>query len=283
MTMDHEATESQNKKSSDGDFEKKLYNWVEDSGRALELRVARLFKQTNVMSVDVSRRYQGTDGGEAREIDVAAVYRTFVALEPGHLFQMLVTVECKSGAEKPWVVFYDDSRRKNSTALVDNTTVGMGDSRQEKTIQQILGGWLPFREWQVGTHIVDANFSGRDKGGYSNSANAVRQALSAAEGLGDIEAKGARARMQGSEVSLGKVYSCAVAVVVTNARLFQCWLDKTSGEIKLNEVSRASVWVSDAAAERKRVFVVREQELPSFASELSQAFGAVEEELLRSW
>ena len=83
----------------------RITTWVERSGRALELRVARIFQRAGA-DVRMSHPYMGQQ--QARETDVLADF-PWLALGNADA-RLTVIVECKHSADKPWVAFYTGSR-----------------------------------------------------------------------------------------------------------------------------------------------------------------------------
>ena len=82
----------------------KVAAWVESSGRALEMRVARAFHRVRAR-VEPSFIYDDVQSGKSREGDALA---TFEWSSPsGAAMSLEVVVECKHSIGKPWVAFYD--------------------------------------------------------------------------------------------------------------------------------------------------------------------------------
>lgn len=93
---------------NDADLPDRLATWLESSGRALELRTARLFRRTpGVRRTEQSLAYDDLVSGQQREGDVLGVYHW---LTPNLAVSVEVAVECKAGEDHPWVAFYDERR-----------------------------------------------------------------------------------------------------------------------------------------------------------------------------
>lgn len=87
------------------DFLDGVRQWLEKSGYAFEMRVARAFREGGARPVDMSFSYTDASSGALREGDVLAQFgRTALNDTPA---SVEVVVECKSGREYPWVAFYD--------------------------------------------------------------------------------------------------------------------------------------------------------------------------------
>jgi hypothetical protein len=81
--------------------------WLDTSGRALELRVARQFRRLGNAAVEQSRAYNDVQTAKQREPDVVARFEwTGLNSVPCSL---AVAVECKSSKGNPWVAFLSDS------------------------------------------------------------------------------------------------------------------------------------------------------------------------------
>lgn len=88
----------------DKDEAEGLVQWLEESGRALELRVMRAFRRH--ARVEHSVYYTDPNTGKSREVDVVARFYGPPRENQSHLD---VVVECKTGkAGSQWVAFADD-------------------------------------------------------------------------------------------------------------------------------------------------------------------------------
>lgn len=89
-----------------------------------------------------------------------------------------VVVECKSGRDHPWVVFYDKAIAKGSELgdwvyFAHGPFVGITEPLEESWI-----GQPPFDAVRTASHLVAAHV----KDSHNPASDAVRQVLSAAEG-----------------------------------------------------------------------------------------------------
>ncbi|WP_091379097.1 hypothetical protein [Geodermatophilus sp. DSM 45219] len=194
--------------------------WLEKSGHAFELRIARAFREGGAKPVDVSFSYTDAVSGILREGDVLARFG-WKALNDTPA-SVEVVVECKSGRDDPWVAFYDKSIAKGSELedwvyFAHGPFLGVTEPLGESWI-----GQPPFDAVRTASHLVAAHV----KDSHNPASDAVRQVLSAAEGRRKwyLERQGQDRR------------GCVIVpVVVTGGRLVACHLD-AEGEVHLEEV-----------------------------------------------
>ncbi|MEF2978100.1 hypothetical protein [Subtercola sp. YIM 133946] len=226
--------------------------WLEKSGHAFELRIARAFRKGGANTADLSFSYTDATTGVLREGDVLAQYG-WTAIENIRA-SIEVVVECKSGRDHPWVAFYDEDSALGATIydwayFAHGPFVGITEP-----LTEAWGGQPPFDAKQVASHLVAAH-----AGDSRNPAgDAVRQVLSAAAALQQRYIEGQMQDRRGCVV---------VPVVVTGGQLVECRL-KEDGSTHLNEVPLVVV----AGPRRERptpVFVVTEEHAPQLASTFS--------------
>lgn len=240
------------------DIDDKVRGWIESSGRALELRVARTFRRSPVVrSVRQSAHYEDPDQGKQREGDVLASYR----LQAGdHTLTIEMAIECKSGKSKPWVAFYDgltmipnDLRywcQRNSTGW------------DQPIAESVLRGWIDSPQLmtdRVATHVASA--LGDDS--HNTVADAARQALSFAR------ARAKRPMRWPEDDASTTSVTAVVPVVVTQAPLFDCHLDP-AGEVVLTRVERFDLFVYLTDGISRRVYVRSEAALEDMADDLER-------------
>ncbi|WP_110239872.1 hypothetical protein [Nocardioides gilvus] len=240
----------------------KLYGWLEDSGRALELRAARSLAGTPGSRL-VLPAYPYEDGvtKKQREGDVMALFggpnlsRTLST-------SFRLAVECKSGSDKPWIAFYDQRRHTHPDRLKD-WWLPCGTDWTEDLRVKVVGAF----EWENGlladrlaTHAVSA----LGKESVNSAQDAVMQAMSFARAIAE---KGTLS-MAGDNT--GAVLGGVMPVVVTQAPLFECELGQ-DGEPILTPVERFDVSVQFAKSPRRRVYVVSEEGLAKLAGSLGRA------------
>lgn len=229
-------------------LDEEVRRWLETSGRALELRVAREFRRRDA-DVEPSVGYTDVATGKLREADVVATF-TWAGLDSVPC-TLTTGVECKSSKDKPWVAFMHHDRSAGGSELDQHVVFMHGPV--VGLIEPLASLWIgrhPFTQESVATHVATA-FGGSEK----NAAyDAVRQALSL--GL-------ARGATYIQRRNLDNRAVVILAAVVTAAPLFTCHLAETS-ELQLARVEAFSVWAYSPDGDRRRVYVVSEDALSPF-------------------
>lgn len=245
---------------SGDDLYRKVDDWVERSGRALELRTARVLKAAGADVVQMSRRYEGTTTEQHREMDVFAAFAWRAA--PGVNAQLRVSIECKSSKDKPWVAFRDDwsfpqhDLFEGSFIFKHGSYVGL-----TKPLEDLWKGLPPFSPTYTMAHVATAELGSRKSGDGRNTAHdALRQAMSGAIAL--------QAEYIKSQGSMTKKAHLVIAAVVTAAPLFTCHLDD-NGHVITEQVEKFAVWEPRRDGRPTLVFVVSESALPQFANEVA--------------
>lgn len=238
--------------------EARVAEWLESSGAALELRVARDFRQ-HTWEVDHARYYISDDESTLRESDVVAVMRATRIARNRHLSLHFV-VECKGGGE-PWVLFEaDDVFLHNDSDIVETfETVGMR-------------GWLPHLQRLHAApllHTTDKTaYQIADTGKNNHVAfSAVRQAMAGVEGL----------KRDVPEPTLkGENLMIFIPVVVTAAPLFKVALASHTGEPEWAAVERMLLISRQKADDRFRsTWVLRDSAVSKFASDAKRSAEAL--------
>lgn len=242
---------------SNDDLQAKLEQWLETSGRALELRTARMFRgQPSARIIMQSMAYEDVNTKQQREGDVLAVYH-WIATELAVAVE--VATECKSAKANPWVAFYDDRHWVPDKLQYWCLTAGEWPSDY---LERFVGAWhksATLATDRVATHAVSA--LGKDSN--NQCQDAARQALSFATARGQ-----APTRYSGDPEELTCV-KAVLPVVVTAAPLFTCEL-ANDGEVVLTPVERFDMWIHPATYERRRVYVRSEAGLKEMADALHQ-------------
>lgn len=231
------------------DFLGGVRQWLEKSGYAFELRIARAFRDGGARPVDLSFTYTDANSGALREGDVLAQFGWTAFNDTPASVE--IVVECKSGRDHPWVAFYDKVIARGS-ALEDwvyfahGPFVGITEPLAESWI-----GYPPFDATRIASHLVAAHANdSRNPAG-----DAVRQLLSAAEG---------RRQRYLERQSRDRRGCVIVPVAVTGGRLVDCQLD-ANGTVRLEEVDAAVVAGPRRGEKPARVFVVTESAVTQFA------------------
>jgi hypothetical protein len=244
----------------------KLYGWLEDSGRALELRAARSLVATPGCRLALPA-YQYEDGvtKKQREGDVMALFGgPNVSRTLSTSFRL--AVECKSGSDKPWIAFYDQRRFAHPAKLSD-WWLPCGKDWTEDLRVKVVGAF----EWESGLltdRLASHAVSALGKESLNSAQDAVMQAISFARALADS----GPLTIAGDDA--GTVLGGVMPVVVTQAPLFECELSP-DGQPILTTVERFDVSVQFGKSPRQRVYVVSEAGLVRLAGSLGRALDRV--------
>ncbi len=245
------------------DLSVRLLEWVETSGRALELRTARQFRSLeSVAMVSQSFSYQDPDTDRTREGDVCAIYR---AEAPRSYLSIAAAVECKGGKDHPWVGFYDG--RVSPSLLAADWFMSVRQTFSNRELAALMDAWgrTPgLRREHVATHAVSALGKDPKEGGKNFVRDAALQAFSFARSLGPVTFTGDDER---------EMMWLVVPIVVTKAPMFTCELSD-DGEVSLLPVDRFDLWIPTGSG-RRRVYIVSEEGL----LRMSQGIDAC----LRTW
>ncbi|NEM05174.1 hypothetical protein [Geodermatophilus normandii] len=235
--------------SSDA-LQEKLRGWLESSGRALELRVARTLQRVGEAVVRPSIHYVDTVTGTPRESDVVAHFRW--SGPQGTPCSITMAVECKSGTKYPWVAFYTDDSATHVPSLKEWAIIAHGPFNGViAPIEKLWRGHSPFVPNPVATHVVSA--MGKDD--HNPAGDAVRQVLSCTSALKQEYLNTQSTSPRGVVL---------LAAVVTSAPLFKCRL-AGDGSIQLEPTDSFDVWGYDTDGVRHRVFIESESSLHGFA------------------
>lgn len=232
-------------------MENRLQEWLETSGRSLELRAARALQAAGAR-VQPSFKYTDPTSGQERESDVLA---KFGWRGPQRLScSITAVVECKSSKKYLWVAFYDRFLDR-ARSLNSWFTFAHGPfTAVTDPLLELWDGMPPFDEMQVATHATAA-FSGDN----DPIHDTLRQVLSAAGAVRDDYIRHQVERRVGLVV---------MPIVVVEAPILRCFLDE-SGAVSLEEVDLVHIWVRGLSGSPQRVYVLKESRLPTFAQALS--------------
>lgn len=226
----------------------KVSEWVETSGRALELRTARAMREGYPLHVNQSLAYADPETGKQREGDVGATYHWWMGDAAASLD---VAIECKSGTNHPWVAFYD--HRTVDSPYVGEWLLLNGDWTSDELLS--LGVSWDAQEALTSVRAASHAMSALGKDSNNEAHNSMQQAMSFARSLA---ARNLKYVSVAQERKMSKAIKAAVAVVVTQAPLFDCELT-SDGEVNLQPVDRFDVYLDlGSAGGLKRVCVRNE-------------------------
>lgn len=229
-------------------------SWLESSGRAFEVRVARTFRRSGANPVEQSFTYVDPRLDLQREGDVVADFRWIGKRDVE--CSLSAVVECKSSRKESWVGFYD--RTVTRMRELDDC-VYFQHARHSDVLSGMAALWFgqrPFDFAQVATHVVAAHTKDR----VNPASDAVRQVISATE---------ARRKLYIDRQTITSSGLILVPVVVTGAPLVACHVEDSDG-LDLKKVERLTVWGHTPDGQRKQVHVVHESAVASFASDLAE-------------
>lgn len=257
--------------------EEALRDWAEESGRALELRVARAFVKAGADDVVMSRRYRGDQTTEPREIDVLAEFRA--GPESGPHYSLYVVVECKHSPKNPWIGFLQDHQEpggdKVEPHIIRHRSV---TDRPEDEWEDIWTEYAPFHLGYPASHMTDGHGDmGNGSKHRPNSSTAINQAVSGARGIARelsdrfeyqpklIETrKGGGTRGESDESAFW-----VLAVAVTANKIYSCQLDG-HGEVNIAERDEMTVRVDVPTRGTRKAFVLQEDAVLQFARDLRE-------------
>ena len=242
---------------SESTLPERLADWLETSGRALELRTARAFRaHPAVRRAEQSVAYEDVNSKHQREGDVLAVYHWLT----GNLAVSLeVAAECKGAVDRPWVAFYDHRRFTPLEARAWFQTVGAWPAEHQA---ELISEWHQSNVLltdRVATHAVSA--FGKDS--KNDVHDAARQALSFAM------ARAKNTTRYTGDPADAEPMTAVMPTVVTRAPLFTCELDEAGGVV-LNQVERFDMWIYTGRYERRRVYVRSERGLTPMVEALGR-------------
>ena len=234
------------------DLTSSVRQWLETSGRALEMRVERTLRQTGRAKVQPAFSYVDTVTGAAREGDVVADF-PWIGMNRVRC-SLVLAVECKSSTKHPWVGFFSDSNPRPRGDLTEWATFAHGPFVGiTEPLPGLWAGRYPFTPTPAASHLATA------RSGENNFAgDAVRQVLSCAAAVRHTYLHSQSAYQEGL---------VCLAAVVTAAPLLTCRLDD-DGSVVLDQVEEFDVWGYGTDGERHRVLVRSEASLPRLADAL---------------
>jgi hypothetical protein len=251
--------------------------WLEKHGYPLEVRVARAFRAAHPLqeflgfeeAVRQSKSYIDNETEKVREADVVATWWNPIRYEidqsrtnprAADWLGIILVIECKRSAV-PWIALTSDPVPQiawRNKLLRSLPIESYDESRLPWEVDQ-RADTAPLLNWQ--RQLVHAVVSmSKEDSRRSQPYDAIRQVMSAAQGIVK-EVGGAGDLPSTSWVDL------VVPVIVTDAPLFECWLDQDD-EIQLRRVP-VTVWNSRLSKNTysTSVFIVQEEGVPGFAAD----------------
>lgn len=234
----------------------KVRDWLENSGFALELRVASALREAE-FEVRQSSYYLDPDSGKGREIDAVAVDSDVLGV-----FDIYLMVECKSSS-KPWVL------------LTSPDTVGgynrfMAYALMSASLRNAMIDQLPGLSDRLPWFLKDCPIAYQVRQAHSEADAAYSAAMSVA--------KASIAWLAPSESGRMPSFAAVFPVIVVDAPLLQASL-AADGTIEIHEIEEGE-WLFTARVPEyfgTCIRVVTSSRFPTFAREAKGAADALRE------
>jgi hypothetical protein len=208
----------------------RIKDWVQKSGKALELRVAQAMtvRLGPSATVEPGVMYQDASTDKYREADVLAS----VPYPGDNSRRVQVVVECKSSNSGPWVVFTDRQAYVDDDEAFRHALLAYRGQVDAKAAWRAVRGTQCVPSVVPGYAIVDALCS------KTFAYDAVRQTTNAALHFsGQVSMEMAQA---------AGYFQLVIPVVVTEAPLYECSLDD-AGKVRVVPTNHSSVYVQPDA------------------------------------
>ncbi len=251
------------------DLKTRVSAWLNKSGFPLEMRVAQAFKDRLASSrewdVETNVSYEDPETGLTRERDLVADTSIDIFAERGVGVSIELFVECKS-TSSPWVVlkeeFDDPGKRRPLFRAYGHTSANLRLQQRDgqlsefcKTLDKYLAGRIPVVP-NPGYGVAEAF----KKSNESDVPYAATQQVLSSMNYTRSDYYG------GSDGRLNIVFF--FPVVITTSPLFEATLDRATGEVVTQQVSRTAVLVSHRKALETPVSLVNDTAIDSLLNDL---------------
>jgi hypothetical protein len=246
-----------------GDLAGRVKSWLESSGFALEMRVARILLAATGERAMQGEHYLDPDNDEIRETDMALYVPVNMTRKD---FGIIIVIECKDARDKPWVMLC--SRRsaaplKASVAQRPATELGAKVLHKLATedwgVDDTLESSSLFKLPEVlGYRLMQSHQSRQQDVAYG----ALMSLTAASWGL-----------LNTIEHRMEQAAVLAWPVLVVGGSLFQATLDENTGEMAIKQVEEATLaWRNPRRprmlGQHSFVKVVTERGLSAFVTQL---------------
>jgi hypothetical protein len=212
-------------------LEHRITDWLKKHGYPLEMIVAHALQKAGYYVVP-SDSYKDPDTGTLREIDLTA--QRHCGIDKPVLFQVACAIECKLSPDKPWILLMPHSHENRYVPfdmLASIVTAGFLDQIYENPSFQDVHSKIEnlklLQPKHVAYGIVRAFTDQKDIDVPYNAALSALKAAVHRINLFDDETGGK---------SLPPRCTVVFPAVVTDARLFQCYLNRNE-QLEINEIS----------------------------------------------
>jgi len=233
------------------DLPDKIREWLKEHGYPLEMEIARAMKLAN-FGVVQSEYVEDADTGVLRETDVIAYEQ---AQSETCRVISAVTVECKSGKKKPWVLFTCNDNYLASLSVSRRATSEKGKSilrvlSSRTEIQTLLPFALPRR---TAYGVTIAMRDNNNDPAYSALNSVAKAALGIVKRLSNVEH--------------GNIIPIAFPILLIEAPMYEAYLG-IEGELTIEPVDMGFlIWKNPVVDRHTLIHIYRKER---FISELRQ-------------
>lgn len=212
-------------------LENKISDWLKKHGYPLEMTVAHALQNAGYYVIP-SASYKDPDTDIVREIDLTA--QRHCGIDKPVFFQVACTIECKLSPDKPWILFMPHSHEDRFVpfdTLASIIIVGFLHEIYEnpdfQNVRSKIENLKLLQPEHVAYSIVRAFTNQKDIDIPYNAALSALKAAVHRINLFDDET---------NRKSIPRKCTIVFPAVVTDARLFQCYLKKNE-QLEINEIS----------------------------------------------
>ena len=216
-----------------------IYKWLNEQGYPLEMLVERYFREAGA-TVSQSAYYQDVETEKPREIDLIA--RWFKEIEKDNNViecKLSLYIECKSQQDKPWIIFSSGMQKRNLPTFRKPPSTRSGNSLLSRVFFTSINK-LPelFAMQQSMGHGITQAFTSKFDVPFQAVMSAAKAAI--AEKI-NVEKYNEEYSDDGHyDVSLGA--TIAIPIIITDANLFECYLNQNSSPVLNNITSGCLEW-----------------------------------------
>jgi hypothetical protein len=250
-------------------LEDRISDWLKTHGYPLEMVVAYTLQNAGYYVVP-SASYRDPDTGALREIDLTA--QRHCGIDEPVVFQVACTIECKLSPDKPWILFMPHSREDRFVpfdTLASIITVRFLEEIYEnpdlENIRLKTENLRLLQPKYVAYGIVRAFTSPKDIDIPYNAALSALKAAVHRISLADDET---------NRRSTRPICTIVFPAVVTDARLFQCYLNRDE-QLEINEISYCQMelkaGVQNATVYAPLISIVNRMAVTQFVADLNEA------------
>jgi hypothetical protein len=249
-------------------LENKISDWLKKHGYPLEMNVAYALQNAGYYVIP-SASYKDPDTGTLREIDLTA--QRHCGIDKPVLFQVACTIECKLSPDKPWILFMPHSHEDRFVpfdTLASIITAEFLDEIYEnpdlENVRSKIENLKLLQPEHVAYGIVRAFTNQKDIDIPYNAALSALKAAVYRINLFDDET---------NRKSIPPRCTIVFPAVVTDARLFQCYLNRNE-QLEINEISYGQMELKVGAQNTvyaPLISIVNRMAVTQFVADLNEA------------